>query len=198
MEQVLPHSQSQCLSQLIADESLALQELYHTHRHDFFSFIQKKIQADKAEIADLYQDAMVIFFLNLRKGKIQELPNGPFPYIIGIAKNLLLKRRYSSAKEIYFDPNDEQFIQKLDFPEEATEEALEPAEKRLLSSGLGQLSENCLTIIKLFYYQNISIEAITQQMGYASEEVTRVTKMRCIQKLRELYARSGKDSLYQR
>ncbi|MBL7828305.1 MAG: sigma-70 family RNA polymerase sigma factor [Saprospiraceae bacterium] len=183
-----------CLHQLMAGESSALRELYHAHRSDFFAFVQKKINVSPSEIADIYQDAMVIFFLNLQKGKIQELPNGAMPYIIGIAKNLLLRRKHAAAREISFDPADESFIHMLDFPQEHAEEPLEHAERLFIRERLTKLSENCLLIIKMFYYQNITIEKITQKMGYSSDEVTRVTKMRCIQKLRDMFAASGNKS----
>jgi RNA polymerase sigma-70 factor (ECF subfamily) len=171
------------LERLSAGDESALQQAYLEYRKDFLHWAKSKSKQPETELTDLYQDTLIIFYQNLRAGKVVHLDQGIAPYLFGIGKKLLLRRFSNTQREFSFDPADEVFLQGILLPEESKEP---DAEQLLLRKALEQLNETCQKIIEWFYYQDHSIQMIAQRLGYSSEEVTRVTKMRCLKKLREL------------
>ncbi|HOY18596.1 MAG TPA: sigma-70 family RNA polymerase sigma factor [Haliscomenobacter sp.] len=177
------------LQKLMEGDETALEQAYLDYRSDFLQWASTNSSQSTTELADLYQDTLIIFYQNLRAGKILHLDRGIAPYLFGIGKKLLLRRYAAQAKrELSFDPADEVFLQGITLPEENKEV---DHGQMVLRKALEQLNETCQQIIEWFYYHDYSIEMICQRLGYSSEEVTRVTKMRCLKKLRELMTKTA-------
>jgi RNA polymerase sigma-70 factor (ECF subfamily) len=172
---------STLVQRLSAGDESALQQAYLKYRKDFLRWAKSKSNQSESELEDLYQDTLIIFYQNLRAGKVVHLDQGIAPYLFGIGKKLLLRRFSTVRRELSFDPCDEVFMQLIIVPEEKVE--LDQSQV-LLRKAFEQLNETCQKIIEWFYYRDHSIEMIGQRLGYSSEEVTRVTKMRCLKKLR--------------
>lgn len=174
--------QTNLLEQLRQGNEAALRKAYLEHRSAFLRWASSLTHAPQPDLLDLYQDTLVVFFQNLTADKIQHLNDGAAPYLFGIGKKLILARRMRTWREVSFNPA-EHFLQSLDLPE------TEPNEwASIFKRAIGQLGSTCQQIIEWFYYRDFSIEVIREQLGYSSDEVVRVTKSRCLKKMRELVA----------
>jgi RNA polymerase sigma-70 factor (ECF subfamily) len=56
-----------------------------------------------------------------------------------------------------------------------------------LTKIMGQLGEGCAAIVRLTYYENKKSNEIAEMAGYASGDVVRQMRRRCMAQLRELY-----------
>ncbi|MBL7827264.1 MAG: sigma-70 family RNA polymerase sigma factor [Saprospiraceae bacterium] len=166
----------------LGDEG-ALRQAYLEHRSAFLRWATAITNAQEQDLLDFYQETLIIFYQNLSMGKIQHLDRGVAPYLFGIGKKLLLNRWLRVTREISLDPTDVLFLQQIDIPSNDT---IDEEWKITFKKAMALLNENCRRILEWFYYHDCSIEVICERMGYSSEEVTRVTKMRCLKKLREI------------
>ena len=103
-------------------------------------------------------------------------------YLYGMGKNLWrkeLKRRKISPQFPY--------DLEIDMFENYTEEedSYKATLIKALRTSLSKLGEDCRTLIKLFYYENISMRDIAEKMGFRNSRVAITTKSRCWKRLRE-------------
>lgn len=177
--------QTNLLERLRNSDESALRQAYLDHRAGFLRWAKSTTHAAETDLLDLYQDTLVIFYQNLTAGKIQHLDDGVAPYLFGIGKKLILNRRLRTRREISFDPADEIMLRQIGL---ADEDPAAAEWKPVFQKAFAQLNDSCRQIIEMFYYRDFSIEVIRKRLGYSSEEVTRVTKLRCLRKMRELVA----------
>lgn len=131
------------------------------------------------EAKDIFQDAMMVFYKNLSKEGF-ELTSSINTYIYAISRRLWLKRLKEKSK-LSYDQEDSS-IEAFDFEliaENPDEEMLQVVEL------LKQKGKNCLEILKRIYFNNQSFDHIAQELGYASGQVVREQKYRCIKRVRE-------------
>ena len=57
--------------------------------------------------------------------------------------------------------------------------------KRIMAETLSKLDEPCHSILKLFYFDSYSMEAIATALNYKNADVVKSQKLRCINELRE-------------
>jgi RNA polymerase sigma factor (sigma-70 family) len=181
------HEQTDTLERLQNGDEAALRAAYLEHRDRFLRWANAISFAPQPDLLDLYQETLIIFYQNLRAGKIRHLDQGVAPYLYGIGKKLLLVRRWRTRREVSFDPADEVVLRQIGLladPPPAEESDWKP----IFKTALQQLGDNCRQIIEWFYYHEFPIESIRERLGYNSDEVVRVTKLRCLRKLREIVA----------
>lgn len=180
------HEQTSLLERLQNGDEKALRAAYSEHRDRFLRWANSLTFAPEPDLLDLYQDTLIIFYQNLRAGKIQHLDQGVAPYLYGIGKKLLLVRRFRTRRELSFDPADEVLLRQIGLLADPSAE--ESEWKPIFKTALQRLGDTCRQIVELFYYHDFPIESIRERLGYSSDEVVRVTKLRCLRKLREIVA----------
>jgi RNA polymerase sigma factor (sigma-70 family) len=163
----------------------AVEEYYAVWRREFFSFASK-YSLDRDEIADVYQDAMIVMIENINRGKLTELTSSLKTYLFAIGKNLIRNRLRSNQKTHTDDS-----LEKLD--SETEHYAFMPEDEADLKgdmmsdllSAIEHLGEKCKEILYYYYYQKLSIRAIGEKLGYANENTVKANKSRCLKTLRE-------------
>jgi RNA polymerase sigma factor (sigma-70 family) len=161
----------------------ALDDFYLLHRREFIKWAERTFGLDSAEAVDVYQDAIIILYENINRGKLSNLNASLKTYFFGIGKNLILKKlsRERSEKRRwetiyrYADPTESELLS------EHEEDKLEA-----VSAGLQGLSERNQSILKLYYYQHLPLKDIAEQLGYESVDVVKNQKVRCMKYLRKL------------
>ncbi|HAS45169.1 MAG TPA: hypothetical protein DCS93_32095 [Microscillaceae bacterium] len=166
----------------------ALVKLYKQYRVDFIKWALKSFHCTQQEAEDAYQDTTIAFYENVMKDKVNQLNCSVKTYLFAIGKNILL----SSAKKKSKKTAD------LDNVKEVIDEALLVYEKIALNeqqtnilSAIESLGEPCQTILKLYYYDRLSIKKIVERLDYKSENVVKVQKNRCMKRLRTNLEKKG-------
>lgn len=124
------------------------------------------------EAKDVFQDALVVYY---EKTTGQPLAlNNDTAYLVGVAKNLWLKRYRQSAQNLP--------LTDLDMPFDEQEES--PSNNRLMHF-LNKAGRKCMELLKSFYYDQQPLNEIAEEFGYSGVRSATVQKYKCLEKVRE-------------
>ena len=140
---------------------------------------------------DLYQDVQMYVYENIIKGKLTNLSSSLKTYLYAIAKNQIsLKFRKSSTA----NDHEASIMEHLIFLSGSEQEDDAKQNKvRLIKKAITTMLEPCKSLLKLFYYDNLSFKAISQRLGYKNESVAKNQKKRCLDRLRNNYSEELKS-----
>lgn len=124
---------------------------------------------------DIFHDALIVYLEKQRAGTLY-IRVSPTAYLTGIARLLWLrKQKAAQVQELHADL-DLQDV--LPGESDALWNTL-PLEQYLQATG-----EKCLQLLEAFYYRQMSMPEIAQQMQYKTTHSATVQKYKCIEKLR--------------
>lgn len=136
----------------------------------------KRNNGDEDDSNDLIQDVLIGFLRTIRSKNFEKKSDVVlFPYLMGIAKNLWLKKLEQENSRL----NREDIFSKNDLNSQ-----LDTDEKQGLWNLLDNLGEICKNILKAFYYEGYSIEEIAFKYGLGEPNTVKVRKFRCLEKLK--------------
>ncbi len=162
------------------DESV-LKEIYHLHRKEFLAWAVRGYHVGREDAADIFQDAVIIFYKNVLSGKLEQLSASLKTYLFAIGKNRLLKFGEKRKRTVLEEEAPSGWAEKLEDP---LQYGIELSHRQqFIQDALLQLTEACRKILTLFYYYRFSMESIKERMGFSSEEGARTAKHRCLKKL---------------
>lgn len=159
-------------------------EIYRKYRDSFISWVAKIYSCDRDTAADCFQDAVIILMNNAKTGKLGHLDAGIKTYLFAVGKNVLLKKYNKHKKELSFekipseyelagmDEYDELFNYKNNLFDKIAELAT-------------NMKEPCKSILKHFYYENLSMDKIAEIMRYKNAETVKSQKVRCMKYLED-------------
>ena len=161
------------------DEGLI--EIYKLYRSEFFSWSHRQFKLDEAASADLFQDSIIILRRNIVKGKLTSLTGSLKTYLFAIGKHQALSLLRREGKTVL---NNDLVTLRLseDF---ITDAPLKNQEKKnYINHMLKGLGEPCYSILRMYYYDNFSMESIASHLNYKNEKVAKSQKLRCIKTLK--------------
>ncbi|WP_188504963.1 RNA polymerase sigma factor [Parapedobacter pyrenivorans] len=191
---ILMKDEQQLLTEIRKGNERALDELYVTNKARFLRY-GKHILDDNMVLEDIYQDAIIAFYENVRTGKVTELKSAISTYIISIGKFMLYRYLRNSRPTTSLETGDLQEIDWVisNYIENVTDE---DETVSLLQNAIKKLGEPCSTILRMFYYDDKEPTAIMKLLGYANTDVVKSQKYRCMQSLKlivkKIYRNAGK------
>jgi RNA polymerase sigma factor (sigma-70 family) len=180
------HTDAQTLHLLRQGDNRALNGLYTTHRVPFLKWAEKHFGLGYHQAVDVYQDAIVALYENVRSGKLQGLQCSLKTYLFSIGKHLILsllrqQKREQTALEGWEQEEKVAAVRPLSpAPADGQQELLDA-----LSESLHSLPEKSRALIGLFYFDKMPMKEISLSLGYKNENVAKSTKLRCLGLLRE-------------
>lgn len=153
--------------------NLVMGYLYTEHFQVVRRFIVKN-SGSEAEASDIFQDALVLFYMKVRKAEFQSTSSLK-TYLFGIGRNLWLKelRRRRIASRNFIE-NDEHEYQ---------EELFLQTSQITIRKVMELINEECKRLLMDFYFEGQSMLQLTSKYGLGSESATKNKKYRCLQKL---------------
>lgn len=141
---------------------------YYVHKHS----------GTEADAQDVFQDALVIIFLRVKKS-IPELKSSFTSYLHSIIAYLWMKelRRMRISSRNTPVPTEEELID-----DSLVEEYILMEKRKLVLEYYSQLSKECKKLLTL-YINETPVFRITQIMGYSSVQYCRNRKTSCKEKL---------------
>ncbi len=156
----------------------------------YYSNVKKYILKNNGkedDAKDVFQETLMLLYHKILLPDFT-LTSSLKTFTIAISKNIWLKN-LSKQKEI----NMHQDADKLT-------EAIEPEDAEikyvLLDEVLKNLGEKCLSILKLFYFEEKNMEEIAQLQGLSNEHVARTQKYKCLEKARKMAQELKNDATY--
>ena len=162
--------------------------IYEKYRSFFFKWIGQFQGVDEDVASDIYQQTFTVFFLNVRRGKLDVLTCRLSTYLFGIGKRVLFeyRRKNPSGEDLETLPQD---VVRSDFT--YVSKLTKEETKNRIASLLSNLGPSCQKVLTLRYFYNFSMDAIAEDMNYRSPDVAKKTRYECIKKLRIIFAKSG-------
>ncbi|WP_223034174.1 RNA polymerase sigma factor [Hanstruepera marina] len=161
-----------------------LEAIYKENRKAFLNF-GLKYNLDKETILDIYQDAIIAFTENIINGKVLALNSSVKTYLFSIGKYLIFKnlKKDSKLETLDLDENRLNFyVNSID----STYSETTNDNKKLIESCLDKLGEQCQKVLKLFYYNGLTLEEIQEHLNYSNYNTVKSQKSRCLKNLKEL------------
>jgi len=163
------------------NENEALKLLYKTYREEIISWLTKNYGIDNNTGAEIFQNAVVIFYDKVIQNKVTAESGNVKTYIYGICKNITLASLRKNKKETYEKQNYLNVI--LDSKDNQESENQEENHKILLEN-LEKIGNPCKRILELFYYNLYKFEEISEELGYKNGNTVKNLKFKCLKRLR--------------
>lgn len=145
------------------------------------------LSLDDAE--NLYQDAFIAVYDNLLADRVRE-DTCWSNYIITIGLNLANKAMRRTTVTDYIGNGEDSELRDTiarkaeqimkDMPEEELPLSDNLEVQSLLGNELIHTPEPCASIIKFFYYENMSMEEIAEEVGYRNAQTAKAKKSQCM------------------
>jgi RNA polymerase sigma factor (sigma-70 family) len=173
LKRSLRYSDSDLLKGLVDRDKSVLRELYSV----FFESIRQMVlynNGREEDAHDLFHEALLVLFQKARTGDFI-LKSSLGTYLYSVSRLLWLKELEKRKRllhqpvdfEAYYDPDDDIAV------------VAEYNEKlQIYRQEFEKLSADCQKVLSLFM-DGMSISAITEQMGYRSDQHTRNRRYRC-------------------
>jgi len=180
------------LFELIRQRDLTvLDNIYRENRSAFLNFA-KKYNLPEQDNFDIYQDAIIAFYENVVSEKVLNLDSSIKTYLFSIGKYMIFKK-INDYK--YNKPIEQEHSTVLQMQIEYYEyhEVSEGDYQRLVLKCFGQLGKKCQKVLKLFYYEKLTLEEIKTYLNYENYNVVKSQKSRCLKTLKELITKHNQD-----
>lgn len=174
----------QIIEQFIRNDEKVLEKTY-AHNFKLVRGYVMKNNGTEADAKDIFQEAMLVAWLNLKEGKFvvkNEFSLSAYIYKISKYKWLdkLKSKRVKTTQRIGDMDYEDMESEMSDLVE--TEEKL-----KYLTKLYNRLDVKCKTVLNQFYFQKRNLEEIAETLNYDTGSI-RTIKYRCMQKLRKMHA----------
>lgn len=188
-----------------------VREWYNRLRPEFLRRLTAKYSGlTLYDAENLYQDTFIAVQENLMRGRIKEDTSWS-SYIMTIGLNLASKEwrkigKTDSTDEGFDDENEpksrtarkvEDLLKTLPDGDGETPLYKDPEAQSLLGNELIHTPEPCGSIIRLFYYEDMSMEEIAEEIGYKNATTAKAKKSQCmtdlIKRVTDALNRAGFD-----
>ncbi|NJM24863.1 MAG: sigma-70 family RNA polymerase sigma factor [Bacteroidia bacterium] len=157
--------------------------VYEQYRSEFIQWITREYNCSDDDAKDIYQVTILIFYENIRQGKLQHLVSSVKTYLFGIGKNLAMETYRKNSRNTPI--SQEKWLQEYLLDEQDDNPLEEKFEK--VKRALEKLGQPCQKLIELFYYEKRNMEAIASIMNYKNAETAKNQKCKCMGRLRRLF-----------
>jgi RNA polymerase sigma-70 factor (ECF subfamily) len=150
-----------------------LDKVYIEIKPRFINYAKKQFPHIQLEdIEDIYQDTIIVFYNNIRRGLLVEINSSLSAYIIQIGKIKLIQftEKQENARSIRTNFVDNEIT------EDEYDQRIDQAVKFIFS----KMSDACKQILNLFYYEKKSMEEIALILSYKNADTVKSKKRRCI------------------
>jgi len=168
--------------------------LYLQYREPFFNWARTRYTKNEEDLADAFQESVIVFYQNVQEGKITELRSSVKTYLFSIGKNVLLKRFEKQKRIVSVDSDNTPDFEDLDIDFEEKETLTH--KQILLKEALNKLGDNCRKLLRYFYYQGFDNEEIALRMAYKNTDTVKSRKRSCMVKLEKILREEFKEELY--
>lgn len=178
--------ENQLIEQFISNENQVLEKMYKHNYRIVRSFVLKN-SGKEADAKDVFQEAMMVTWMNLKEGKF-DLRNefSLSAYIYQIAKYKWLDKLKSNKNKL----TSNKILSEVEDKQKELENIYATDDKlNYLNRLYTRLDNKCREVLSQFYYQQKSLEEIASEMNYDTGSI-RTIKYRCMQKLRKMHTES--------
>lgn len=180
--------ESNLVKQIKAGNQAPIEQIYLEYKREFLLYAVSFSMGEE-EALDIFQDSIIVLYENIVSGKLTTFTCSVKTYLFAIGKYKIYSSLRKKSKMATKEFSEYEFLWK----EEQPVVNLQQENIQKMQLAIQRLGDRCKTILKLFYYQNYTIDEIKHQLDYASKEVVKSQKSRCLKRLRELIDTKNKE-----
>lgn len=179
------HSEIDLLQQLADGDSAAINSIYKRHYKSIVGWILKN-GGDEQDAADICQEAVVILY-EKSKNEDFRLTCKVNTYLYAVTKNLWYKR--SQQERPIYSGSDDELEETIvsNYEEDINAHKERELYYDQLDQALEQLGQPCSSLIRSFYYDNMSMQDIAAKFGYTNADNAKTQKYKCLSRLKKLF-----------
>ncbi|MFP2997077.1 sigma-70 family RNA polymerase sigma factor [Spongiivirga sp. MCCC 1A20706] len=162
----------------------AFKKVYEDNREKFVLFAKRYDLTDD-EVIDIYQDAYIVFHENIVSGKIKQFTSTISTYLFSIGKFMIMDKMRKNNKTIRSEKVMSVVKEEVDINDFEIDITAPSERQLLLKKFFSSLGEQCQKILTLFYYRGLTIDEIMEVGNYASKNVVKSQKSRCLKTLKD-------------
>lgn len=160
-------------------------EVYDQYKKQFVNWAQRNHKLSEEDALDIFQDTIVVFYKKIRSHQLQSVEHTIRTYLYSIAKNIMLNNFRDKERHHLPVENFDEF----GHPGQSEEnEHLEDIRHRVRNL-MSKIGNPCYQLLKLYYYDGYSMEAIAREIGSKNANVVKAQKARCINELKRMIER---------
>lgn len=172
------------LQQLSINDGATIEKLYKQHYKTLSSWIIK-MGGDEDDAADICQESMIVLYQK-SKDKNFGLSCKATTYLFAISKHIWYKKAKANKVQTYLDDKDEQNIAE-DYLGDLKAHLERELHYEQLDAALKTLGEPCNKLLKLYYYNNLSMQEIANELNYTNASNAKTQKYKCLARLKKIF-----------
>ena len=185
---------AQLLLGIIQNDNRAWRYICRNMRFGFESIIKESfslVSISQEDIEDLFQESCIVLMQNAKEGKVVVSRKGAiFSYLVEVGKlktcNLLRKKSCITSDDmVTFSHNLHNNM--YEYSDISIDEKQE-MQNDFLDKVLEQLSAECKTLLKQFYWDNKPMDEIACIIGMCNADSVKSKKSKCMNKAKEIAA----------
>lgn len=160
-------------------------------RDKILVLLENRLQLSEADAQDVYQEAGIILYNNIRSGKLSQLTSSLATYFTSVcfnhARKHLSRQRPGLSYETVVEQNGyhaQQIERLLDMGNGITRE-----QRTAMRSLVNQLPPLCGKILWAYYADSMRMEEIARLVGFNGADSVKSKKSQCMSKLKERFKR---------
>ncbi len=171
------------VEQIRKGNDATLGELYAEYREEFVLWSRKSYGLSHENAIEVYQQSIVSLYENAVSGKLNQLSSELKTYLFGIGKNKVREHIRKHKKELQIAGHNSE----VENGQEIEEKIEKEKKLEALSRSFKKLSDGCQKLLQMFYYQNLRMDDIVEQLGYKNSSTAKNQKYKCMQQLRKIH-----------
>lgn len=160
-----------------------LGHIYKKHRKAFIGFAKKKYGLRESESIDIYQDAIIALYRNMKAKKTLDLKSSIKTYLFAIGKYMIINSLKSKKREKRISLQNLD-LQRYDVPIEENHSGVDKIHLMRLRKCLREISPKCRELLNLIYFNGLTNTQITEFLNYSNTSVLKTRKSQCLKSLR--------------
>lgn len=194
------------MAKVIKLNNTELNRFIDEERNKVQAYLRKKFSISDDDFSDIYQEASLALYLNIRDSKLSNLTSSLSTYFLRICINQTLKFIGKQKKVVpLFDDstltNKDTFLpDKIDelyqlCTENEDAETVSRSEK-IVQDIIESMPDTCKNVFQGYYWDNLTTTTIADMFGFANANSVKTQKYKCLQKFRKKY-NELKHSIYE-
>jgi DNA-directed RNA polymerase specialized sigma24 family protein len=132
-------------------------------------------QGTLEQAKDIFQDALIIYYEQVLRTE-KQIEQTEKAYIFGIARHLWI---HQFKLGVNYEPLSDKIEQLV---ENVNDERISDRQLMRLLMNAG---ERCVSLLKTFYYDKLSMTEVAERFGFRNERSATVQKFKCLEKVRD-------------
>ena len=173
------------ISALRSGRVQALEDLYIRYRADFFRWAARRFDANRHDLEDAWQDAVIAFYTQVMSGKLTSLRYEARVWLFSVGYKRLLNHRRKTKRILWHDDIDKVLRHDSSWLD-VQENQDHPEKKESLYMAMKSMSDQCREMLVQRYFMEKSLEEIQQEWEHNNMNTTSATLSRCLKRLKDI------------